>query len=156
MIISRSTGQNKRWVLAIISAALFTAGLSQPALSASTGKVSASPALDACISRSGGVTSDMRACLASEYGRLDTNLNKTYKKIMGQLRTKDLRTRLVHSQRVWIWRRDDQCRSKVEASGMSGGTAADLIYDDCRNKLVRDRIIWLNKVPKNPGYLTKV
>lgn len=156
MTILRSTGQIKRRVIAILSVTLFTAGLSQPALSASTGKVSASPALDACISRSGGVTSDMRACLASEYGRLDANLNKTYKKIMGQLRTNDLRTRLVHSQRVWIWRRDDQCRSKVEASGMRGGTGADLIYDDCRNEMVRDRIIWLNKVPKNPGFLTKV
>ena len=156
MFVSRSTGQIKRWVLPIFAATICAVGLSQPALSASTSKVSASPALDACISRSGGVTSDMRACLASEYARLDTNLNKTYKKIMQQLRTKDLRTRLVNSQRVWIWRRDDQCRSKVEASGMSGGTAADLIYDDCRNKLVRERIIWLNKVPKNPGYLTKV
>ena len=156
MTILRSTGQIKRWVTPIFSVMLFAACLSQPALSASTSKVSTSPALDACISRSGGVTSDMRACLASEYGRLDTNLNKTYKKIMQQLRTKDLRTRLVNSQRVWIWRRDDRCRSKVEASGMRGGTAADLIYDDCRNKLVRERIIWLNKVPKNPGYLTKV
>ncbi len=156
MTVLRSTGQIKRRLIPIVSAILVAAGLSLPAISASTGKVSESPALDACISRSGGVTSDMRACLASEYGRLDINLNKTYKKIMQQLRTKDLRTRLVHSQRVWLWRRDDQCRSKVEASGMSGGTAADLIYDDCRNKLVRDRIIWLNKVPKNPGYLAKV
>lgn len=109
-----------------------------------------------CISRSQGVTSAMQSCQSREYDRLDRTLNKTYKKVMAQLRTRDLRTRLVQSQRVWIWRRDEDCKAKIKSSAVYGGSAAELMYQDCRIKLVRDRIEWLTKVPKNPGYLAKV
>jgi uncharacterized protein YecT (DUF1311 family) len=115
-----------------------------------------SAALKACMSKSGGVTADMRACLNTEYKRLDRDLNTTYASVMKQLKTKDLRERLVNSQRVWIWRRDDYCKREAEQSGVSGGTAGDLIYDECRVTMVRERIIWLKKVPKNPAYLAKV
>lgn len=109
-----------------------------------------------CMKASGGVTSAMKACLSAEYTRLDRELNVTYKSVMKQLKTPHLRTRLVESQRVWIWRRDFDCKLRVENSGAKGGTAGDIIYDDCRVEKVRDRIKWLKLVPRNPSYLTKV
>ncbi|NJS13858.1 MAG: DUF1311 domain-containing protein [Sphingopyxis sp.] len=98
----------------------------------------------------------MRACLHAEYGLLDRQINITYKSTMKQLKTAHLQGRLVDSQRVFIWRRDYDCRAKADQSGAKGGTAWDLIYDDCRVVMVRKRIAWLKKVPANPGYLTKV
>ncbi|ASJ91949.1 hypothetical protein CBR61_14125 [Porphyrobacter sp. CACIAM 03H1] len=105
---------------------------------------------------SDGITSEMRACLHAEYNRLDRELNATYRSVMKQLRSKELRSRLVNSQRAWIWRRDYDCQLKAENSGFRGGTAADIIQDDCLVTSVRKRIEWLRKVPANPGYLTKV
>ncbi|HEX4874686.1 MAG TPA: lysozyme inhibitor LprI family protein [Sphingorhabdus sp.] len=109
-----------------------------------------------CMKASGGVTSAMKACLSAEYTRLDRELNVTYKSVMKALKTPHLRTRLVESQRVWIWRRDFDCKLRVENSGAKGGTAGDIIYDDCRVEKVRDRIKWLKLVPRNPSYLAKV
>ena len=118
--------------------------------------IASSPALKACIARSGGVTASMRSCLAAEYRQLDRQLNITYRAVMKQLPTAALRKRLVESQRVWIWRRDDSCRLRAASSAGAGGTAGDLVYDDCRVSMVRQRIEWLRKVPANHGYLTKV
>lgn len=138
------------------SAALLLALAAPTAPAAAAAPAANSPALKACIARSGGVTASMRACLAEEYGRLDRQLNSTYRAVMKQLPTADLRGRLVQSQRVWIWRRDDVCRTRAASSPGAGGSAGDLVYDDCRVTMVRQRIDWLRKVPANPGYLTKV
>ena len=91
MTIFRSTGQIKRWVIPIFSVMLFAAGLSQPALSQNTGKMSASARMDACITSSGGKTAYVRACLKSEVTRFSTNLSKTDKIIVRPLTTKQLK-----------------------------------------------------------------
>lgn len=137
--------------MAVSLIAVLTAG------SASAAKASGkeSPQLSACMKQSGGVTADMRACLADEYRRLDRDLNVTYKSVMRQL-TPRQRTRLKESQRAWIWRRDYDCKALVKAKPYAGGTAGDLVYDDCRLQKVRERTAWLKKVPANPGYLKKV
>lgn len=109
-----------------------------------------------CMKRAGGVTADMLICLRREYGRQDRELNRVYREVRGQLRTTILRNRLLHSQRAWIWRRDYDCQLQVEESGFKGGTAGDLIYEDCHVTMVTKRIAWLKKVPKNPGYLKRV
>ncbi len=137
-------------------AGLTAAIVPPPAAAAAPDPARSSPMLKACIARSGGVTASMRSCLADEYGRLDRQLNSTYRAVMKQLPTADLRGRLVQSQRVWIWRRDDVCRTRAASSPGAGGTAGDLVYDDCRVTMVRQRIDWLRMVPANPGYLTKV
>ena len=109
-----------------------------------------------CMKEAGGITSEMRACLHTEYGLLDRQINITYKSTMKQLKTVELRNTLVRSQRTFIWQRDFDCKLKADESGTKGGTAWDLIYDDCRVTKVRNRIAWLKKVPANPRYLTKV
>ena len=135
---------------------LLLANLSSPAVGYQTIAFAASDSFHSCIARTKGITAEIQTCQANEYARLDQQLNQTYKNIMAQLGTKKLRIRLVQSQKVWIWRRDEDCRTKIQASVINGGSAADLVYHDCRIKMVRDRIHWLKKVPRNPGYLSKV
>ena len=149
-------GTGKAITLSAAGAAvlLFCSGGTTIAAQAREG--TASSVFSQCMRDSGGVTSDMRACLHAEYDRLDRELNMTYRSVMKQLRTQDLHTRLLNSQRAWIWRRDHDCQLRVDNSGFKGGTAADIIYDDCRVEAVRKRVEWLRKVPANPGYLTKV
>ena len=115
-----------------------------------------SAAFKACMKDSGGVTAAMRACHSNEYRRLDAVLNRDYKSVMRQLQTKDLKQRLIESQRVWLRMRAQRCMQEVEQSGAKGGTAGDVIYDSCQLNLLQKRIEWLRKVPSNPGYLTKV
>lgn len=154
---SRKSGQpRKAMSLVAAAAAVLLISLGSAASRAEARESAESPVFSKCMKASGGVTSEMRACLHAEYKRLDRELNVTYKSVMKQLKTQDLRTRLVNSQRVWIWRRDNDCQLKVDNSGTKGGTAADLIYDDCLVTTVRKRIEWLRKVPANPGYLAKV
>jgi uncharacterized protein YecT (DUF1311 family) len=135
---------------------LLLANLSSVAVGHQTVASATSADFHSCISRSKGMTAKMQSCQSSEYALLDRTLNKTYKNVMGQLGSKELRARLVQSQRVWIWRRDEDCKAKIQASAIYGGSAADLVYQDCRINMVRERIEWLKKVPRNPGYLTKV
>ena len=135
---------------------LLLANLSSTAVGYQTIAFVASDDFQSCIARSKGITSEMQSCQSSEYAQLDRTLNKTYKYVMAQLGTKELRGRLVQSQRVWIWRRDEDCRTKILASAFNGGSAADLVYHNCRIDKVRQRIQWLKKVPSNPGYLAKV
>jgi uncharacterized protein YecT (DUF1311 family) len=142
-------------IRSMLSAMFFVAVLHSSAAMASS-QANNDTTLRKCMKTSGGVTVDMRACLHDEYTRLDRELNRTYRSVRKQLKTPYLRTRLTESQRVWIWRRDPDCKLKLEQSPAKGGTAGDLIYDDCLVSKVRDRIAWLKKVPANPGYLTKV
>ena len=138
------------------SSILLLANLSSTPVGLQTAASAASTDFHSCIARSKGVTSEMQSCQWSEYAELDRALNRTYKNVMAQLGTKKLRERLVQSQRVWIWRRDEGCKTKIQASPINGGSAADLVLQDCRINMVRERIQWLKKVPSNPGYLSKV
>lgn len=139
-----------------LTCALLAVATHSPATAAGARAAAAESAtFKKCMKASGGVTAAMRACMGTEYARLDRQLNVTYRSVMKQLKTKQQRTRLVEVQRVWIWRRDNDCLAKAKELG-GGGTAGDLIYDDCRLDMVRKRIVWLTKVPANPGYLTKV
>lgn len=142
--------------LALAAILLLTSSWSSLAIAWYAPRRESSAAFESCVDNSGGVTAEMLACLSREYKRLDRRLNVTYRTVMKQLPTQNLRTRLRNSQRVWIWRRDDQCQRKVDASGAKGGTAGDLIYSNCRVTMLRERIRWLNKVPANHAYLSKV
>ena len=81
----------------------------------------------ACIVKSQGVTSEMRACAYDEHGRLDRLLNQAYRQKISSLppsRKAALRT----SERTWLQRREDYCLSFVTRGG---GTAELLAYDSC-------------------------
>ncbi len=81
---------------------------------------------EACMDKSGGVTSRMLDCIGAETKRQDARLNKVYKDAMAQL-DESGKKRLVEAQRAWIKFRDADV-SLYE--GSSGGTAGTLTGAD--------------------------
>ena len=80
-----------------------------------------------CMDKSGGVTSEMRACNGEELQRQDKRLNKAYKEAMKALDTKH-KTELKKVQRQWIKYRDAKCNFLF---GLTGGTMDLLIGGSC-------------------------
>lgn len=81
----------------------------------------------ACLNKSQGVTSEMRACAYNEHGRLDRLLNQAYRQKMASLspaRSAALRA----SERTWLQRRREYCEGYFTRGG---GTAELLAYDCC-------------------------
>ena len=106
---------------------------------------SLSPAFGECISLSGGVTAAMRDCAALEYNGLDKRLNATYRTTMARLPDDQARSRFRRLQRDWLQTRGAVCHQEVEQSGMTGGTGALLILNDCGNRVLTERIQWLER-----------
>ena len=148
--------RNLRVIVMLLVSFSLTANFYAPVIARQSLVGSLPSGLSYCVDQSGGNTLRMQECLRIEYDKQDRTLNITYKRVKQQLKSKYLRQRLVGSQRVWIWRRDSECSAKTQASPLYGGSATQLLYQDCRIEMVRERIQWLKKVPQNPGYLTKV
>lgn len=90
-----------------------TAGTSQP--------------FNACMDKSGGVTSAMLDCIATETQLQEARLNKAYQAAMDHLsapRKKQLR----QAQRAWLSFRQANCQFYADPDG---GTAATVISNDC-------------------------
>ena len=90
---------------------------------------------DACIDRSGGVTSRMRECNHRELTRLDTQLNIAYQNALRSL-PQAKRTELRSVQRAWITYRDAKCGFEY---GRTGGTIDGLNGDGCRIEMTTQR-----------------
>jgi len=83
---------------------------------------------DACIEKSGGITSEMLNCNESEFARQDKALNANYKlalKVVSAERGK----KILAAQRAWIKFRDANCDSYYD---IDGGTASTLNASSCR------------------------
>jgi len=63
----------------------------------------------ACMEKSGGVTSAMQDCIATELLRQDARLNKAYKAAMAPL-TASRKKQLLSAQRAWLAFRDANCQ----------------------------------------------
>ena len=92
--------------------------------------------LQACMDRSGGVTSEMRDCSSAEYERQDQALNAVYRDLMAQLPA-DLKTELRDAQRAWIGFREAECNYRSLAQG---GTLGLLIRDSCWLDFTTERV----------------
>lgn len=121
---------------------LFAADASSPS-AAAPAPDDRSPVFRQCVRDSGGVTTAMRACMASEYRRLDRALNAAYRAALRRSPGDAARARLRDGQRAWLKDRDAICRAEVERSGMAGGTGGLLIEDSCRLRLLSERTQWL-------------
>lgn len=96
-----------------------------------------SPSLKQCLAKSGGITVDVHNCDAAEYGRIDGELNATYRKISAKLDPKR-REALVKSQREWLAWRKLEC--DFYASGEAGGSIYPILIDTCFINMNQDRI----------------
>jgi uncharacterized protein YecT (DUF1311 family) len=85
------------------------------------------PEFDACIKKSGGVTSEMMGCMDVETKRQDEKLNQSYQKLLASLQSAR-KTQLVDAQRAWLKYRELNCAFYDDGSG---GTAAGLAANDC-------------------------
>jgi uncharacterized protein YecT (DUF1311 family) len=85
------------------------------------------PEFDACVKKSGGVTSEMMDCVNVETKRQDEKLNRSYQKLLASLKP-DRKAQLVDAQRAWLKYRELNCAFYDDGSG---GTAADLAANDC-------------------------
>ena len=81
----------------------------------------------ACMEKSGGVTSAMQDCIATELLRQDARLNKAYKAAMAPL-TASRKKQLLSAQRAWLAFRDANCQFYADPEG---GSAARLAANDC-------------------------
>ena len=85
------------------------------------------PEFDACIKKSGGVTSAMMDCVNVETKRQDEKLNQSYQKLLASLKAAR-KAQLVDAQRAWLKYRELNCAFYDDGSG---GTAAGLAANDC-------------------------
>ena len=78
---------------------------------------------DACMEKSGGVTSKMLDCIEAETERQEARLNRIYKKIMAQL-DGAAKKRLREAQQAWIKFRDANVDFYRDPNGGTAATVA--------------------------------
>jgi uncharacterized protein YecT (DUF1311 family) len=93
------------------------------------------PEFDACIKKSGGVTSEMMDCVNVETKRQDEKLNQSYQKLLTSLKAAR-KAQLVDAQRAWLKYRELNCAFYDDGSG---GTAAGLAANDCTMTMTAKR-----------------
>ncbi len=79
-----------------------------------------------CMDQSGGVTVNMRDCMAAEIERHDVRLNTAYQALQAQQRNTAAQSRLRQVQRQWLQQREERC-----APDGNSGTEALLEMDSC-------------------------
>ena len=93
-----------------------------------------------CLSRSRGITLNMIECLQPELERQEAALAAVWEKELAAA-PPDLRQILQSGLKDWVRYRDSTCRAEVSKSG--GGSFASISYLECKIRLVRERIDWL-------------
>jgi uncharacterized protein YecT (DUF1311 family) len=101
-----------------------------------------SPAYRQCMSRAGGITSNMRECSAAEFRRVDTRLNANYRSVMGRLSAPQ-QQQLRASQRRWLANRWTDCEN---SPALEGGTLDLIIIDACTLDELTRRTLWLGQL----------
>jgi uncharacterized protein YecT (DUF1311 family) len=96
-----------------------------------------SPSFKQCLAKSGGITVNVHDCDAAEYGRIDGELNATYRALTAKLDPKR-RTTLVKAQREWLAWRKLEC--DYDASAEEDGSDYPLLIDSCFINMTQDRI----------------
>ena len=97
-----------------------------------------------CMKSSGGVTGEMRECIADEQVRQDKTLNDTYKVVMGSMVNNAQRIRMRDAEREWLKRTKKKCDARGAAAG--NGTAGPLVIDDCWLSETETRTLYLRKL----------
>jgi uncharacterized protein YecT (DUF1311 family) len=99
-----------------------------------------------CMESSGGVTGEMRGCIADEQVRQDKMLNDTYKVVMGSTVNNVQRIRMRDAEREWLKRTKKRCDARGAAAG--NGTAGPLVIDDCWLSETETRTLYLRKLAR--------
>ena len=82
--------------------------------------------------------SDMTYCADWQFKKEDAGLNDVYGRLKeNYAKIPIAKTALTTAQRAWLAFRDAEC--KLEASGVEGGTAQPMIYNQCLSWLTQLR-----------------
>jgi len=95
-----------------------------------------SPAFEACIKQSGGVSANLFDCVIDELGVQDRKLNQAYQQLQKTL-SKVRRGELVKAQRAWIVFRDANCDFYFDPEG---GSMARLNAEQCLLSTTANRV----------------
>jgi uncharacterized protein YecT (DUF1311 family) len=79
---------------------------------------------------------ELNRCEALNYQTADAKLNAVYKKLVASHEGL-LKQKLVKAQRLWIQFRDANC--DYEGEGLSGGSAAPMVYFGCLAQMTTAR-----------------
>jgi uncharacterized protein YecT (DUF1311 family) len=73
---------------------------------------------------------EMNVCADHDYHAADSKLNETYKTVMSLLPAAKQK-RLRQQQRLWLKKRDPQCKLKAEVKESEGGSIWPLLFFGC-------------------------
>jgi len=97
--------------------------------------------LDACLDKAMSTAATID-CIGRDYERNDAELNRIYKALLEKSSSEDdakeIRGRLIESQRAWLKFRDTNCRWRGRV--MLGGTGERVIIAGCLNQMTIDRV----------------
>ena len=96
-----------------------------------------------CLARSGGVTVNMIECLQPELERQEAALAALWEKKLTAA-PPELREILQNGLNHWVAYRDSTCQAEVLRSG--DGSFASVSHLDCKIRLARERIDWLERL----------
>ena len=102
---------------------------------ARAGEAKLSPALDSCLEKAGGVTTEMVNCIGAEIAVQDKRLNAAYKSALAK-QTTARQKELQAVQRLWIQYRDANCKFAFDPDG---GTMAHVESTGCVMTMTAER-----------------
>lgn len=102
-----------------------------------------SPAYSRCMDASGGVTSAMLECMASETALHDARLNSAYSQALTSL-ADESRRQLRSAQRLWLKYRSAECALRAN---LTGGSIDRINGGACMLDMTRERanqLVWIS------------
>lgn len=102
---------------------------------------------------------EMTACAGIDFARADAELNAIWREVVAQARAVDREFEnirgaddrasseavLRQAQRAWILFRDAHCT--LNGYEARGGTMEPMLYNGCRARITRERIVQLRPIP---------
>jgi uncharacterized protein YecT (DUF1311 family) len=95
---------------------------------------------DSC--KNANTTLQMRLCARQQFEEADTNLNRSYRRLMQKLDAPG-KTKLVTAEKAWLAYRDTHCA--FDADSFRGGSIQPQVEASCRTELTRQRVNQLDQ-----------
>ena len=98
--------------------------------------------------------SELNFCAARNFEKADAELNRQFRAVITELRADGFdyddgrqsgEQKLREAQRAWIIFRDAHCT--LEAYESRGGSMEPMLYNGCRARITRERIVQLRPTP---------
>jgi len=88
----------------------------------------------------------MNTCAIRDFNTADAELKRVYKKLVVSLKPVSKKS-LREEQRAWLKMRDPKCKMEANSEA-EGGSMWPMVYNSCREKLTKARVLQLRKWKK--------